>query len=100
MKISFSRQPEIVLSNQKDEFYRVYFGNRLEDAVKSVLSVRQVLRFEKEWRLLTDLLYYGLSILPGTCFSRSFDVSPLSRSNKFPYRKPNTRRRVFGNLTS
>jgi peroxin-10 len=65
MKISFAGQPEIVLANQKDDFYQFHLKNYVEDAVMSLFGIRHMLRFGQEWRLLSDMAYYGLTTMLG-----------------------------------
>ncbi|KAL4646078.1 peroxisome biogenesis factor 10 [Arapaima gigas] len=60
------RQPQLIRSNQKDEFYQSCLRNQANEAVQGLAGKwRMWLQWRKEVELLADLVYYGLTTWSG-----------------------------------
>lgn len=57
--------PELVRSSQKDRFYTQYLNGLLSDAARHFLSVRHWIQYQREFQLLAELAYYGLTTVYG-----------------------------------
>ena len=53
--------PELVRSNQKDRFYTNYVNGLLSDISRQVLPFRLWLQWQREFQLVAELAYYGLT---------------------------------------
>lgn len=66
-KFKFSAQPEMIMVNQKDEYYLTYLQSKIIDAAEFfmpwLLSYRTVTRNQDVLRMLTVLLYFSLTSL-------------------------------------
>ncbi len=57
--------PELVRSNQKDRFYTDYLTSLLSEVSRQVLPLRIWLRWQREFQLLAELGYYGITTVIG-----------------------------------
>ena len=57
--------PELVRSNQKDRFYTNYVNGLLSDISRQVLPFRLWLQWQREFQLVAELAYYGLTTIFG-----------------------------------
>ena len=57
--------PELVRSNQKDRFYTNYINSLLSDISRQNLPIRLWLKWQREFQLLAELTYYGLTTIFG-----------------------------------
>ena len=48
--------PELVRGDQKDRFYSSYVGSLLADITHNLLPLRYVLRWEREFQLIAEVL--------------------------------------------
>ncbi|XP_022090297.1 peroxisome biogenesis factor 10-like [Acanthaster planci] len=58
-------QPEIIRSNQKDQFYVDFLRNSLADICQSFVGPRVWARWRKELDVLGEILYFGLTTVAG-----------------------------------
>ncbi|XP_033642254.1 peroxisome biogenesis factor 10-like [Asterias rubens] len=58
-------QPEIIRSNQKDQFYVDFLRNSLADICQSLAGPRVWARWRKELDVLGEVLYFGLTTVAG-----------------------------------
>ncbi|XP_038078070.1 peroxisome biogenesis factor 10-like [Patiria miniata] len=58
-------QPEIIRSNQKDQFYANFLRSSLADICQSFAGARVWARWRKELDVLGDVLYFGLTTIAG-----------------------------------
>ena len=57
--------PELVRSNQKDRFYTNYVNGLISDISRQVLPFRLWLQWQREFQLVAELAYYGLTTVFG-----------------------------------
>lgn len=57
--------PELVRSSQKDRFYTHYLNGLLSDTARQLLPLRHWIQYQREFQLLAELAYYGLTTVYG-----------------------------------
>lgn len=57
--------PELVRSNQKDRFYANHIGALLSDISYQALPLRLWLKWQREFQLVAEITYYGLTTVLG-----------------------------------
>ena len=57
--------PELVRSSQKDRFYAHYLNGLLSDTARQLLPLRHWIQYQREFQLLAELAYYGLTTVHG-----------------------------------
>ena len=65
MKLFPAGAPELVRTNQKDRFYTDHLTSLLSEVSRHVLPLRLWLRWQREFQLLAELSYYGLTTVLG-----------------------------------
>ncbi|KAI0482725.1 Pex12 amino terminal region-domain-containing protein [Xylariaceae sp. FL0804] len=61
----FATAPDIIRAHQKDAYFSGALANRLADLHRRLLGARSAHAWAAEARVLADLLYLGLTTLPG-----------------------------------
>lgn len=111
IKFKFSAQPEMIMMNQKDEYYLTSLQSKIIDAAELfmpwLLNYRTLTRNQDVLRMLTLLLYYSITTLRArqTLGEEYIELAQVSKDahklneNKHP-KVPRSRRVYFVLLTS
>ena len=92
--------PELVRSNQKDRFYTNYVNGLLSDISRQVLPFRLWLQWQREFQLVAELGYYGLTTVFGnqTLGEEYCSTVQVTESSSSQYTVPHFVRRTLAIL--